>query len=319
MKSLFYTAITILALSVTSCNGVLRQDITLEKDGSGTVVYTMDYSSGMDGMGALGTAMQELGNTMGDAFNEMEEQESEEEEVPENYDYEVAYEDDEETKENPFSDMKMRKDTTFTIAAFMKANKDSIIGDPYYTKSRLAALTKLGNVRIHEVNDLKKGSFFMEVITDFKSVQELEIFESTLAELISADKSMIQDEDGPKTSIDGFSPSMLGLFVAANGVNGYTYNKATLIKQPKKSKVIDEFYKAYESLFGDEPMAAQMLKSFLPKTYEVNITLKDNTVKWISDTDAYIKGDFKTIRRTYDFNELVTGQKNTALELRFNE
>jgi hypothetical protein len=314
MKTFFYVIIAIIALSTTSCNGVLRQDISLEKDGSGTMVYTMDYSSGMGGMSAFGNVMEELGNSMGEAFDEMEE---DEEIMEEDSDYGNGDEDLEE--ENPFKDMKMKKDTTFTIAAFMKANKDSIAGKPYYTKERIKALTALGNVEIHEVNDIKNASFFMEVKTSFKNLSELENIESLMAQLLTADKSALQDEDGPKTGIDGFSPELLGLFIATNGVNSYTFTKSSLKKQPKKNTALETFNKSYEKMLGDDPMTSQMIKSFLPKTFEINVTLADKKINYVSDTEAYIKGDFMTVRRTYDFNELITGAKNTALELRFNE
>lgn len=316
LKIFFYLFAFIVLSSLTSCNGVLRQDIVLEESGAGTVTYTMDYSNSMSGMSAFGGAMEAFGNSFANSMKDSLQQDE--------YDGDTYIENDEDynskQEDEDLEAMAIKKDTTFTIAAFLKAHKDSIKDNPYYTKSRLATLTKLGNVKIHEVNDLKGGSFLMEVSTDFKNLKELEAFENAMADLIPKDKTEVASEgNGPKTSIDGFSPELLGLFVAANGTNAYSLTNGTFLKTTTSNTALTKFRNEYESLFGDEPMAIEMIKSFLPQTFEVNIKFPHAKVNYVSDEEAYIKGDFKSVRRTYKFNDLMTGVGNTAMELRFNK
>lgn len=320
IKFLKITVFVTATIVFTSCSGTIKQDLVVEANGSGEVVYTLDYSSSMAGVSDLGNGMIDMTKSMLSGFGEFAQDSIME--GRENYEDEYVDEINEDNASNQAEkSLSKSKDTTFTINQFLIANKDSIKGNKYYNKTRLAALKILGSLTVHEVTNIETGKLFFEIKSPFKTLKELEDLEFTMSQLVpdSSEDLKKDGESSPSPTIDGFSPELLVLFVAANGANTYTLTNNKLVKSKSTVKGIKNAQEAFSTLLGKEPMVAAMMKSFLPKTYDVNITVKNKKINSVSDPECYIKGDFSSIKRSYDFTQLLSGEANSTIEIGFRE
>lgn len=186
-----------------------------------------------------------------------------------------------------------RIDSSFTFKELLAEKADSIAKLPKEEQARLKSLERF---TIKMLMDPASKEMVINMFADFDKADKLQDMMNLFGNLNSMNKKAGQ-------------PDMGGLFQNGSEVS-YAYDgkkfsrKVKMVEKPKKKD--DE---------GDEEMYKAM---FGESNYQLNYTFPKK-VKKVSNKNAVISADKKTVTLTYPLNEFFDNPKAMAIEVEFEK
>lgn len=189
-----------------------------------------------------------------------------------------------------------RVDSMMVFKDFLEEKKDSIAKLP---KAEQAKLKALENYKMHMIMDPEKKEMTFDLISDFKSVAELQnMFDAmnNASNFQGKGESKVNDPNNP------FSAFAEGGTTEMN----YTFKNNTFTRT---AKIVDE--EAYKTMVDS---IGEMAMMFGSSKYKLNYHFP-RKIKSVSNEDAMFSADGKTLTLEYGFMDYLADPKIFNLEV----